>query len=74
MAQRAILALLPVYGSRWDEKASLLYLLCLKHVDNLGAYSIPSGDRPSHLICLQQLAIPNSMYNAPDFQELDDAV
>jgi hypothetical protein len=28
--------------------AGLLYLLCLKHVDNLGAYSIPSGDRPSH--------------------------
>jgi hypothetical protein len=22
--------------------AGLLYLLCLKHVDNLGAYSIPS--------------------------------
>ena len=30
--------------------AGLLYLLCLKHVDNLGAYSIPSGDRPSHSI------------------------
>ncbi len=30
--------------------AGLLYLLCLKHVDNLGAYSIPSGDRPSHPI------------------------
>src|SRR6185503_5065146 len=25
-----------------------------EHVDNLGAYSIPSGDRPSHLICYQQ--------------------
>ncbi len=24
------------------------------HVDNLGAYSIPSGDRPSHPICLHQ--------------------
>jgi hypothetical protein len=35
--------------------AGLLYLLCLKHVDNLGAYSIPSGDRPSHPICLQHL-------------------
>src|SRR5437016_2400942 len=31
--------------------AGLLYLLCLKHVDNLGAYSIPLGDRlfSSHL-------------------------
>ena len=27
--------------------AGLLYLLCFEHVDNLGAYSIPSGDRPS---------------------------
>jgi hypothetical protein len=34
--------------------AGLLYL-CLEHVDNLGAYSIPFGDRPSHLICLQKL-------------------
>jgi len=33
--------------------AGLLYLLCFKHVDNLGAYSIPSGDRPSHPIWLQ---------------------
>src|SRR6185369_12305077 len=32
--------------------AGLLYLLCFEHVDNLGAYSIPSGDRPSHPICL----------------------
>src|SRR5438309_6649209 len=31
--------------------AGLLYLLCFKHVDNLGAYSIPPGDRPSHPIC-----------------------
>ena|ERR1035438_348732 len=23
------------------------FYLCLEHVDNLGAYSIPSGDRPS---------------------------
>jgi hypothetical protein len=38
---------------RWYEKAGLLYLLCLEHVDNLGAYSasrpetgllIPSGN------------------------------
>src|SRR6185312_3086854 len=36
--------------------AGLLYLLCLKHVDNLGAYSIPSGDRPSHPIWYQQLS------------------
>jgi len=35
--------------------AGLLYLLCFKHVDNLGAYSIPSGDRPSHPIWLHQL-------------------
>src|SRR5581483_2278670 len=28
------------------------FYLCLEHVDNLGAYSIPSGDRPSHPICL----------------------
>ena len=26
----------------WDEKAGLLYLLRFEHVDNLGAYSIPS--------------------------------
>jgi hypothetical protein len=25
--------------------AGLLYLLCFEHVDNLGAYSIPFGDR-----------------------------
>src|SRR5580765_4928724 len=24
------------------------FYLCFEHVDNLGAYSIPSGDRPSH--------------------------
>src|SRR5262249_18864339 len=30
--------------------AGLLYLLRFERVDNLGAYSIPSGDRPSHLI------------------------
>src|SRR5262249_29918887 len=28
----------------------LLYLLRFERVDNLGAYSMPSGDRPSHLI------------------------
>jgi hypothetical protein len=27
--------------------AGLLYLLCFEHVDNLEAYSTPSGDRPS---------------------------
>jgi hypothetical protein len=27
------------------------FYLCFEHVDNLGAYRIPSGDRPSHLIC-----------------------
>ncbi|HVN18721.1 MAG TPA: hypothetical protein VMU05_08110, partial [Dongiaceae bacterium] len=32
------------------------FYLCLEHVDNLGAYSIPSGDRPSHLICFQHLS------------------
>src|SRR5215469_16917209 len=31
--------------------AGLLYLLRLERVDNLGAYSIPFGDRPSHSIC-----------------------
>src|SRR6185312_4735937 len=36
--------------------AGLLYLLCFKHVDNLGAYSIPFGDRPSHPICFQLLS------------------
>ena len=30
--------------------AGLLYLLRFEHVDKLGAYSIPSGDRPSHSI------------------------
>jgi hypothetical protein len=28
--------------NRWDEKAGLLYLLCFEHVDNFGAYRIPS--------------------------------
>jgi hypothetical protein len=36
--------------------AGLLYLLRFERVDNLGAYSIPSGDRPSHLICSRQLS------------------
>jgi hypothetical protein len=31
------------------------YLLRFERVDNLGAYSIPFGDRPSHPICLRQL-------------------
>jgi hypothetical protein len=35
--------------------AGLLYLLRFERVDNLGAYSIPFGDRPSHPICFQQL-------------------
>jgi len=35
--------------------AGLLVYLCFEHVDNLGAYSIPSGDRPSHPIWLRQL-------------------
>jgi hypothetical protein len=30
--------------------------LCFEHVDNLGAYSIPSGDRPSHPSDLQHLS------------------
>jgi hypothetical protein len=34
--------------------ARLLYLLRFDHVDNLGAYSIPSGDRPSYPIWLHQ--------------------
>jgi hypothetical protein len=34
--------------------AGLLYLLRFERVDNLGAYSIPSGDRPSHPIWLQR--------------------
>ena len=32
-----------------------LNLLRFERVDNLGAYSIPFGDRPSHPICLRQL-------------------
>src|SRR5271166_1022018 len=36
--------------------AGLLYLLRFERVDNLGAYSIPFGDRPSHPICSQQLS------------------
>src|SRR5438309_12114477 len=41
---------------RWSD-ANLLhcrspFYLCFEHVDNLGAYSIPSGDRHSHPICL----------------------
>ena len=35
--------------------AGLLYLLRFERVDNLGAYSIPSGDRPSHPIWFHQL-------------------
>jgi hypothetical protein len=30
------------------------FYLCFEHVDNLGAYSIPSGDRPSHPIWFRQ--------------------
>jgi hypothetical protein len=36
--------------------AGLLYLLRFERVDNLGAYSIPFGDRPSHLIWLCKLS------------------
>jgi len=36
--------------------AGPLNLLRLERVDNLGAYSMPFGDRPSHSICLQQLS------------------
>ena len=35
--------------------AGLLYLLHFERVDHLGAYRIPFGDRPSHLIYYQQL-------------------
>jgi hypothetical protein len=28
--------------------------LCFEYVDNLGAYSIPPGDRPSHPIWFRQ--------------------
>jgi hypothetical protein len=34
--------------------AGLLIYLCFEHLNNLGAYSIPSEDRPSHHICLQE--------------------
>src|SRR5215831_11526326 len=33
------------------------YLLRFERVDNLGAYSIPSGDRPSHSICFHQQSL-----------------
>jgi hypothetical protein len=36
--------------------AGLLYLLRFERVDNLGAYSIPFGDRPSHPIRFCQLS------------------
>jgi hypothetical protein len=42
--------------------AGLLIYLCFEHVDNLGAYSIPSGDRPSHPICLQQLTDDEGLF------------
>ena len=35
--------------------AGLRYPLRFERADNLGAYSIPYGDRPSHPIWLQQL-------------------
>src|SRR5215472_11717797 len=34
--------------------AGLLISLRFERVDNLGAYSIPPRDRPSHLICSRQ--------------------
>jgi transaldolase len=40
------------------------FICCaFKHVDNLGAYSIPSGDRPSHPICkcLSDAGIPTNL-------------
>ncbi|PYV95898.1 MAG: hypothetical protein DMG89_19550 [Acidobacteria bacterium] len=47
--------------NRWAEKAGLLYLLCFKHVDNLGAYSIPSetgllmeGDYTTYPLSMRQ--------------------
>src|ERR1700722_20057628 len=46
---RNILALLHCHGANLFHCRSPFYL-CLEHVDNLGAYSIPSGDRPSHPI------------------------
>ena len=46
---RKILALLRCCGANLLHCRSPFYL-CLEHVDNLGAYSIPSGDRPSHPI------------------------
>ena len=50
-----LLRIIPVlfrrYGANLFHCRSPFYL-CLEHVDNLGAYSIPHGDRPSHLICL----------------------
>ncbi len=50
---RNIPALLCRYGANLLHCRSPFYL-CLEHVDNLGAYSIPPGDRPSHPICLHQ--------------------
>ncbi|HTR24051.1 MAG TPA: hypothetical protein VMI10_08700, partial [Terriglobales bacterium] len=34
--------------------AGLLFICASEHVDNLGAYSIPFGDRPSHPIWFHQ--------------------
>jgi len=51
---RKIPALLRRNGANLFHCRSPFYL-CLEHVDNLGAYSIPSGDRPSHPIWLQHL-------------------
>jgi hypothetical protein len=33
------------------------YLLCFEHVDDLGAYSIPCGDRAAHPIWFRHLRI-----------------
>ena len=46
---RKISALLHCYAANLLHCRSPFYL-CFEHVDNLGAYSIPSGDRPSHPI------------------------
>src|SRR6266478_10214027 len=49
--------------------AGLLYLLCFEHVDNLGAYSIPSGDRPSHPICgCSRQLTPSGPLSAPQVE------
>jgi hypothetical protein len=50
-------ALLRRYGANLLHCRSPFYL-CFEHVDNLGAYRIPSGDRPSHPIWFRQPSSP----------------